>query len=60
MAFPEIGKEEPLLAGRSKVYRSLTIHRLSKLVYTIEPDSIHVVAFWDCRREPKSLADEMT
>lgn len=59
LAFPEIGNVEPLLADRPKVYRSLVIYRLSKLVYSVESDAIQVAVFWDCRREPKTLTDEI-
>ena len=59
LAFPEIGTVEPLLINRPKVYRSLVVYRLSKLVYSVESDTIQVVAFWDVRREPKSMANEI-
>lgn len=57
LTYSEIGKVEPLLANRPKVYRSFVIYRLSKLVYSVESDAIQVVAFWDCRREPKTLTE---
>ena len=50
---PDIGHPEPLLAHRPQGYRSITIHRLSKMVYYIHGDSIRIAAFWDTRREPK-------
>ena len=53
LAFPEMGKIEPLLTHKNRTYRSLVVRRLSKLVYTIESDHIRIHAFWDTRREPK-------
>ena len=57
--FPEIGKIEPLLIAHERTYRSLVVHRISKLVYAVESDYIYIVALWDCRREPSSLAGEI-
>lgn len=57
LSFPEMGKEEPLLVGKSRLYRSLVVNKLSKIIYTVEPDHIRIHAFWDTRREPKNQAD---
>ena len=59
MTFTEMGVIEPLLVNRSRLYRSVVVHRLNKLVYTIESDHIQVVALWDTRREPKSLVNDI-
>ena len=59
LAYSEIGTVEPLLANRPKVYRSLVVYRLSKQVYSVDSDAIQVAAFWDVRREPKSMAKEI-
>ena len=56
--FPELGKIEPLLAHRKKVYRSIVLTKKNKLVYTIDKDCICVHALWDTRREPKAQATE--
>ena len=57
--FPEMGKIEPLLKHRKKVYRSIVLTKKNKLVYTIDKDCICVHALWDTRREPKSQADKL-
>lgn len=57
--FPELGKVEPLLAQRKKVYRSIVLTKKNKLVYTIDKDSICVHALWDTRREPKAQASRL-
>ena len=57
--FPELGKIEPLLAHRKKVYRSIVLTKKNKLVYTIDKDSICVHALWDTRREPKAQASRV-
>ena len=57
---PCLGPIEPLLAERTQTYRSVVVGKLNKMVYYIEEDTvIYVVAFWDCRREPASLASQV-
>jgi plasmid stabilization system protein ParE len=56
MRYPNSGKIDPLFADRSITYRSVVISGLSKLVYYVEDDVIHIAAFWDTRREPKRQA----
>ena len=57
--FPEMGKLEPLLAHRKKVYRSIVLTKKNKLVYTIDKDCICVYALWDTRRESKAQASKL-
>jgi plasmid stabilization system protein ParE len=57
--YPNIGSVEPLLADRALTYRSLVVGKLSKIVYRVDDDTIHIVDFWDCRREPEVLADQV-
>lgn len=57
--FPEIGKLEPLLAHRKKLYRSIMLTKMNKLIYKINNDYIYVHAVWDTRREPKSQASKL-
>ena len=52
---PHLGKEEPLLVK----YRSLVVTHLNKIVYFVNDNHIEVAAFWDVRREPKALANEV-
>lgn len=56
---PHLGKEEPLLVGFSVKYRSLVVTHLNKIVYFVNDNHIEVAAFWDVRREPKALANEV-
>lgn len=51
---PCIGAIEPLLAQKSKPYRSVVLNHLNKIVYYINGDTIRITAFWDTRREPKA------
>lgn len=53
LAMPHIGHIEPLLQGLEVTYRSVVIHKHSKLVYSIGNDIIKIHAFWDTRREPR-------
>jgi plasmid stabilization system protein ParE len=60
MKHPNMGPVEPLLAERTQTYRSVVVGKLNKMVYYIEEDTvIYVVAFWDCRREPDTLASQV-
>lgn len=56
---PEMGTIDPLLAHRSKTYRSIIVYRMSKLVYYVQDGTIHIAAFWDTRREPKSQVSRL-
>ena len=57
-ANPRLGKEEPLLAGRKREYRSLVVHKLFKLVYYMDEkkQTLYIAALWDTRREPAAQA----
>ena len=56
---PCLGPVEPLLAQKSKQYRSVVLNHLNKIVYYIKGDTIRIAAFWDTRREPKAQADKL-
>lgn len=57
---PNLGPVEPLLADFSTVYRSVVITKFNKMVYYIENDTtIYIVDFWDVRREPRTLVDQV-
>jgi plasmid stabilization system protein ParE len=56
---PCLGPVEPLLAQKSKPYRSVVLNHLNKIVYYIKGDNIRIAAFWDTRREPKAQADKL-
>ena len=53
---PNVGSIDPLFSDRTIMYRSMIINSLSKMVYCVKDDAIHIVAFWDCRREPTAQA----
>lgn len=55
LLFPKSSQREPLLSHRKKEYRSAVIGEITKMVYFIEDDTIFVVDFWVCRRNPKIL-----
>ena len=55
---PNIGSIDPLYSDRASAYRSIIINGLNKMVYLINDDTIHIVAFWDVRREPKNQASQ--
>ncbi|MBO7133250.1 MAG: type II toxin-antitoxin system RelE/ParE family toxin [Bacteroidales bacterium] len=56
---PCLGPVEPLLAQKSKQYRSVVLNHLNKIVYYIKSDTIRIAAFWDTRREPKAQATKL-
>jgi len=56
---PFMGKIEPILEDRPQTYRSLVINHINKVVYRAEDDRIVVVAIWDCRRAPETLAGQI-
>ena len=58
-ASPNIGTVEPLLAECAVMYRSYVMNRLNKIVYRIDGDVIYIVAFWDVRRNPETLSNEV-
>ena len=56
---PYLGPVEPLLADRASTYRSVVVAKVNKIVYRIMDDRIEIADFWDVRREPQALADEV-
>ena len=42
---PMLGKLDPLFAHRKRSYRSIIVRRLSKVVYYVKGDIIHIAAF---------------
>ena len=50
MQSPNMGSIDPLYADRPVAYRSVIINGLSKMVYRIDDEAIHIVGFWDCRQ----------
>ena len=59
MRLPNVGSVEPLLVDLPKTFRSIVVNHRSKIVYRIDGDIIYIVAFWDVRRDPGTLASEV-
>lgn len=59
-ANPYLGTIEPLLAHRAITYRSIVVNRLNKMVYRILEDRIEIADFWDVRREPSTLTNQLS
>ena len=55
---PNIGQIDPLFTDHSRTYRSVIINGLNKLVYCIDGNILHVVAFWDTRCEPQNQVQQ--
>ena len=56
---PYMGKPEPLLADYPELYRSYLVNNLNKIVYCEINNQIEVSAFWDVRRDPNILAEQL-
>lgn len=50
-----LGHIEPYLEGGKYEYRSLTINKLSKLIYRIDGETIRILYLWNTRRNPMIL-----
>lgn len=58
-ATPNVWQAESLWADRADMYRSYVVNRLNKIVYRIVDDHIEIADFWDVRRDPSTLADQV-
>lgn len=56
---PYAGKTEPLLLHKTRAYRSIVLNRQNKIIYYLNRNTIRIAAFWDTRREPKKLTEEL-
>jgi plasmid stabilization system protein ParE len=56
---PNLGALEPLLKQHAKQYHSIVATQYNKIIYFVNDDHIEIVAFWDVRREPTKLANEI-
>ena len=57
--FPHLGPVEPSLAHRTYMYRSIVVTPLNKIIYTVHNNAIEIIDFWDTRRDPAALADQI-
>ena len=56
---PNIGIIEPTLSKSSVTYRSIIVGHLNKMIYRFDNKKVTVVDFWDCRRNPNTLAAQV-
>ena len=56
---PYIGSVELTIPNQTIVYRSIVVANRNKIVYTIKDNFVDVIDFWDCRRNPKTLATQI-
>lgn len=56
---PYMGKPEPLLDDYPELYRSYIVNHLNKIVYYETNGQIEVSAFWDVRRDPSVLTNQL-
>ncbi len=57
--FPEMGTVEALLNNCAKVYRSLVVTEIYKIIYYIEKDKVFISDIWDCRRDPETYQQKI-
>ena len=57
--FPNSGKEEKELAADGSVH-SILVQRLSKVIYYVEDDVLHIADVWTTRQDPSILATRFT
>ena len=57
--FPRMAPVEELLKHRPLLYRSLSVRPHFKLIYYVDESQseLHIVDFWDVRRDPKQLTN---
>ena len=56
---PYMGKPELLLDDYPELYRSYIVNHLNKIVYCETNGQIEVSAFWDVRRDPSVLTNQL-
>lgn len=56
---PYFVNKDPLFEGYTKEMRSVFINNLSRMVYYVEGDIIHIAAFWDGRRDAENQAAQI-
>lgn len=56
---PYIGSVELTVPNKTIIYRSIVVAKRNKIVYTIRDNIVDIFTFWDCRRNPKTLASQI-
>ena len=54
--FPNLGKQEFELAEDGSV-RSMSVRKLSKIIYFVEDDVLHIADVWVTRQDPSYLKE---
>ncbi len=57
---PGIGPRMVDVEGLREEYRSLVTAKIYKIVYHTGPDTVHIAALFDCRRDPVRLTEELS
>lgn len=54
---PFIGKVEEVLSNSNKIYRSMLVGHLYKLIYTVNEEQgfVYIQLFWNCYQDPVKL-----
>lgn len=55
LQFPKKGRVDQWLNGGKYEYRSLSVGRLSRLIYRIDGETIRILYLWNNRRNPVLL-----
>jgi len=56
---PYIGSVELTVPNKTIIYRSIVVAKRNKIVYTIRDNIVDIFTFWDCRRNPKTIASQI-
>ena len=56
---PYIGSVELTVPNKTIIYRSIVVAKRNKIVYTTRDNIVDIFTFWDCRRNPKTLASQI-
>ena len=59
VSMPQYGRIDPLFMNRKRFYRSVIISKLSKLVYYVDGEIIHIAAMWDTRKDPNTQVSKV-
>lgn len=59
LMFPESGRIEQLLQGMNKIYRTINLDKLFKIIYTVSENTITIETLWNMKRNPKTLKKDI-
>ena len=58
-SYPFLGPEEESLIDLPGNYRSIVVNSFNKMIYRIKDNHVLVEDFWDVRREPTDLKNQI-